>query len=143
MLKCIFWQIFRHNQLKCGQICLEFWPVMQYIVMHQAYNGFHFILKKHLQWSQKIDFLAHFERFLVYAFLCPMIYTLVCFQIKRVMEVHNCVIISLVQHLWLSSYKFSNVLWNSSIHEMFPYKNKCPETIQSICSGAIHTVRRQ
>ena len=31
--------------------------------MHQAYDGVHFILKKHLKLSQKIDFLAHFERF--------------------------------------------------------------------------------
>ena len=53
------------------------------------FDGFHFILKKQLKLSQKIDFLAHFERFLVYAFLRPMSHTLIFCQIKRLMEVHN------------------------------------------------------
>ena len=57
--------------------------------MHQTYDGFHFILKKYLKLSQKIDFLAHFEGFLVYAFLRPMSYTPIVDQIKRFMEVHN------------------------------------------------------
>ena len=48
---------------------------MQYNVMHQASDAFYFILKKHLKLSQKTDFLAHFEKFLVYAFLRPMRYT--------------------------------------------------------------------
>ena len=62
---------------------------MQYIVMHQAYDGFHFILKKHLKLSQKIDFLGHFERFLVYPFLCPVSDIPMFFQFKRLMEVQN------------------------------------------------------
>ena len=62
---------------------------MQCIVMHEAYDGFHFIVKKHLKLSQKIDFLAHFERFLIYAFLRPMSYTPIIYQIKPLMEVHN------------------------------------------------------
>ena len=45
------------------------------IVMHQAYDGFYFILKKHLKLSQNINFLANFERFLVYTFLHPTSYT--------------------------------------------------------------------
>ena len=64
--------------------------MMQCIVMHQAYDGFYFILKEHLKLNQKIDFLVHFERFLVYAFLHPMSYTLIFCQIKRLLEVHNC-----------------------------------------------------
>ena len=57
--------------------------------MHQASGGFYFILKKHLKLSQKIDFLAHFERFLIYAFLRPMNYTPIFSHIKPLMEVHN------------------------------------------------------
>ena len=63
---------------------------MQRNVMHQAYGGFYFILEKHLKLSQKTDFLAHFERFLVYAFLRPVRYTPIFCQIKCLMEVHNC-----------------------------------------------------
>ena len=73
--------VFLCNPLKCGQICLKFWPVMQCNIMHQAYDGFYFTLKKHLKLSQKNDFLTHFERFLVYAFLRPMIYIPVFCQI--------------------------------------------------------------
>ena len=47
---------------------------MQCIVMRQAYDGFHFVLKKHLKLSQKIDFLAQFERLLVDVFLRTMSY---------------------------------------------------------------------
>ena len=57
--------------------------------MHQEIDGLKFILKKHLKLSQKIDFLAHFERFMVYDFLHPLSYTPIFCQIKRPMEVHN------------------------------------------------------
>ena len=62
---------------------------MQCIVMQQAIDRFYFILKKHLKLSQKTDFMAHFERFLVYVFLHPMSYIQIFCQIKRLMEVHN------------------------------------------------------
>ena len=88
LLLSVFLNVTHWNVLKF--VCLEFWPVMQCIVIHQAFDGFHFILKKHLKLSKKIDFLAHFERFLVYAFLRPMSYTPIFCQIKRLMEVHNC-----------------------------------------------------
>ena len=61
---------------------------MESIVMHLACDGFHFILKKHLKLSQKINYLA-LETFLVYVFLRPMSYTSIFCQIKRPMEVHN------------------------------------------------------
>ena len=54
---------------------------MQCNIMHQACDGFYFILKKHLKLSQKTDFLADFERFLVYAFLRPVSYTQMFCQI--------------------------------------------------------------
>ena len=60
---------------------------MQCNVMHQAYGGFYFILKKHLKLSQKTDLLAHFERFLVHAFLHPVGYTPIFCQSKFLMEV--------------------------------------------------------
>ena len=65
-----FWVVFGRNPLKCGQICLKFWPVMQCNIMHQACDGFYFILKKHLKLRQK-NFLAHFERFFVFCLLTP------------------------------------------------------------------------
>ena len=74
-------RFFGRNPLKCGQICLKFWSVMQCNITHQAYDGFYFILKKHLHFSQKTDFLDHFERFLVYTFLRPMSYTPIFCQI--------------------------------------------------------------
>ena len=39
-------QYFGRNPLKCGKICLEFWPVMQYIAMHQVYDGMCFLFLK-------------------------------------------------------------------------------------------------
>ena len=62
---------------------------MQCIVMHQEYDGFHFILKKQLKLSHKINFPAHFERFLVYTFLRLVSYTPVFCQIKRLVELCN------------------------------------------------------
>ena len=44
-------------------------------------DSFYFIPKKHLKLSQKANFLAHFERFLVYTFLRPMSYTPIFCQI--------------------------------------------------------------
>ena len=78
LLLCGF---FGPNPLKYSQICLKFWPEMQCNIMHQACDGFYFILKKHLKLSQEIDFLAHFERFLVYAFIRPMSYNPIFCQI--------------------------------------------------------------
>ena len=74
--------------------------------MHQAYDYFHFILKKHLKLSQKFDFLAHFERFLVYAFLHPMSYTPIFCQIKRLMKVHIVVSFISVAFLVVKFYIF-------------------------------------
>ena len=55
------------------------------IILHVGINN-----KKHLKLSQKNDFLAHFGRFLVYAFLRPVSYTPIFCQIKCLIEVHNC-----------------------------------------------------
>ena len=48
--------------------------------------SWHFL---HLKLSQKTNFLAHFEMFLVYAFLRLTSYTPVFYQIKHLVEVHN------------------------------------------------------
>ena len=57
--------------------------------MNQTCDGFYFILKKHLKLRHENDFLAHFERFVAYAFLRPVSYTPIFSQIKLRMEVHN------------------------------------------------------
>ena len=62
---------------------------MQYNIIHHEYDYFYFILKKHLKLSQKIDFLARFERFSVYAFLRPMSYIQIFSQIESLIEVHT------------------------------------------------------
>ena len=86
--------------------------------MHQAYNSFYYIFKEHLKLSQKINFLAHFVRFLLYAFLRPVSYTLIFCQTKRLIEVHNrgnfhwCIICG------CQVINFQMFLWQSSIHEM-------------------------
>ena len=61
-----------------GFLDVTHWNVVKFVlnfdqcnVMHQEYGGFYFVLKKHLKLSQKTDFLAHFERFLVYAPFTP------------------------------------------------------------------------
>ena len=91
---------------------------MQCNVMHQAYDSFCFILKKHLNLSQKIDFLAHFERFLVYAFLRPASYTPIFCQIKCLLEVHNCGKFHLCSICGCQVINFQMFSWRCSIHEM-------------------------
>ena len=73
----------------CGQICLTFWPVLQCNAVHQACHNFYFILKSTWNWAQKPIFWL-ILRGLVYTFLHPMSYTPIFWQIKRLMEVHNC-----------------------------------------------------
>ena len=60
ILGCFWAFFFGRNPLKCGQICLKFWPVMQCNIMHQEYDGFYFILKKRLKLSQKKFFSGSF-----------------------------------------------------------------------------------
>ena len=55
---------------------------MQYQIMHQIFDSFYYILKKLSKLGQKNNFLAHFERFFVYAFLHPIIYVPSFYQIK-------------------------------------------------------------
>ena len=52
-LGCFWVVFFGQNPLKC-QICKKFWPVMQCIGMHQACDGFFFILKSIWNWPQKV-----------------------------------------------------------------------------------------
>ena len=89
--------------------------------MHQTYDGFHYILKKHLKLSQKIDFLAHFERLLVYAFLHPTCYTLVFCQIKHLIEVHNRGKFHQCNICGCQVINFQMFSWPCSIHEMAPF----------------------
>ena len=59
------------------------------MVMYEACDGFNFIFWKHRKLSQKNDFLTHFERFLVYAFLRPMNYAPIFEEMKGLMKIHN------------------------------------------------------
>ena len=51
--------------LKCSQILLKFWPVMQCKVMHDIGHGFYCTIKKWSKLGKKTDFLTQFCRFLV------------------------------------------------------------------------------
>ena len=44
------------NPLKCGQIHLKFWPVMQCNIMHQACDSFYFVLRKSWNCAKKTIF---------------------------------------------------------------------------------------
>ena len=63
-----------YNSFKCCQIRLQSSPVMQCKATHQIVYSFHSILNKLSKVAQKTGFLAHFERFFVYALLHPMIH---------------------------------------------------------------------
>ena len=89
--------------------------------MRQAFDGFYFILKKHLKLSQKNNFLAHFERFLVYAFLHPASYTQIFCQIKCLMEVHNCGKFHYCSICGCQVISFQMFSWQCSIQEMAPF----------------------
>ena len=89
--------------------------------MHQAYGSFYFILKRNLKLSQKADFLAHFERFLVYAFLRPVSYTPIICPIKCLMEVHNCGKFHWCSICGCQVINFQMFSWQCSIHEMAPF----------------------
>ena len=60
---------------------------MQYKAMHQIFSSLYSILKKWWKLSQKTDFLAHFERFFIYALLHPIIYLRSFSQIKCLMDI--------------------------------------------------------
>ena len=89
--------------------------------MHQAYGSFYFILKKHLKLSKKNNFLAYFERFLVYAFLCPVSCTPIFCQIKCLMEVHNYGKFHQCSICGCQVINFQMFSWQCSIHEMAPF----------------------
>ena len=48
------------NFPKCGQLNLEFVPVMQCNVLHQIFDSFCFIEESRSKLGQKTDFLGHF-----------------------------------------------------------------------------------
>ena len=77
------------NPPNCSQIRLKLESLMHWRLVHQACDRFYFILGKHLNLSQKTDFLLHFDRFFVYALLRPMIYVLVFCQMKGLINIHN------------------------------------------------------
>ena len=69
-----------------SQLCLKFWSVIQYKVMHQICYCFYCIIKKWSKLSQKTGFLAHFERFFDYTLLRPdKLHTPIFCQIKHLM----------------------------------------------------------
>ena len=80
---------FGGNPLECGQICFKFWPQIQCKVMHDIFDSFYSILKKWSKLGQKTDFLAHFQRILVYTLLCLIIYAPIFCQMKGLMKIHN------------------------------------------------------
>ena len=84
-LLSIWWfdgRLFGRNPLKWGKICLKFWPVMECNIMHQVCGVFYvFFSEKTPEIEPKNNFLAHFDRFLVYVFLCLMSYTPIVCQI--------------------------------------------------------------
>ena len=68
------------------QLCLKFWSVIQYKLMHQICYCFYCIIKKWSKISQKIGFLAHFERFFDYTLLhSDKLHTPIFCQIKHLM----------------------------------------------------------
>ena len=48
------------------------------------------ILQKWLKMGSKALFLAHFDRFVVYVLLCPIIYALRVWKMKNLIEIHIC-----------------------------------------------------
>ena len=60
-------------------------------MQHNASSMRHFLFYSYKpEIEPKNDFLVHFERFLVYHFLCPTSYIPIFSQIKHLIEVHNC-----------------------------------------------------
>ena len=58
----------------CSQILLKFGTVMRCNITHHIYYGFWYSSENSKKLSQKTDFLALFQRFLIYALLHPKSY---------------------------------------------------------------------
>ena len=72
-----------------NRVIWNLWPMMQCKLMHSICNGFYCIYRKWSKLNQKTwFFLAHFEWFLVYTLLHPMIYAS-SFSQKDLMKLHN------------------------------------------------------
>ena len=59
-------------------------------VMHQICHGFYCVKKKKLELNQKTYFLAHFERFFIWALLRPTSRAPIFIQNKDLIKLHNC-----------------------------------------------------
>ena len=106
------------NFPKCGQLNLEFVPVMQCNVLHQIFDSFCFIEENWSKLAKNPSFWVIFRGFLLtpsYAhrftpqFLC---------QIKGLMEIHNRGKFHLCRICGSQVIKFQIVSWRCSIHEM-------------------------
>ena len=130
---------------KCDQIRFKFWPVMQYKVMHQKYDGFYFILKKHLKLSQKADFLAHFEKFFDYTLLCPPSYAPIFCQSKGLIVIHNHGKFHQCSICGSQVINFQMFSWQCSTHEMAsfggflsPFSPKYGSILLKLCLEVVY-----
>ena len=73
-----------HNSPKCSQILLKFGTECIIYVTVFLYSP-----ENSKKLSQKTDFLALFQRFLIYALLHPKSYAPVFCQVKGLMKIHN------------------------------------------------------
>ena len=76
--------------------------------MHQAYDGFHFILKKHLELSQKKNFWLVLRDFW-FRLSCALWVTPQSSANLKILWTYIIVVSFNSAVLWLSSYKFSNI----------------------------------
>ena len=78
---------------------------MQYQLVNDICYSFNWTIKKWWKFSEKTDFGAHFERFLVYALLRSMSYASIPFEMKGLIEIHNRV---KFHHYTISGYQVVN-----------------------------------
>ena len=62
---------------------------MQCNAMHQIFDISYSTVKTWSKLAPKPDFLAHFDRFFVYAVLHPLSYAPILHQIKGLMKIYN------------------------------------------------------
>ena len=117
--------------LLCGFLDVTHWNVVKFVwnfdqwcnatycIRHMTV--FILFLKNTWNWAKKNNFLAYFERFVVYAFLRPVSYTPIFCQIKCLMEVHNCGKFHYGSICGCQVINFQMFSWRCSIHEMAPF----------------------
>ena len=105
-------------------------------IMHQICCSLYWSIKKWSKLGQKMDFLALFERFFVYAVLHPMSYTSRFCQLKDLIKIHICgksfisIACAVVEFKIFKVFRIDSASWSG---HFFGFSGLTPPNIDRSC----------